>query len=106
MPYSHSTSLVLRDPPPVTVAFATPLPTRSQHVPLINPIMLSVNVTVNRFFHPPRKPFESTVEQGGKRHIGLTLYQMCPAWCMCYSMLYSGSIDQHTHTDTPQHTYR
>ena len=24
MPYSHSTSLVLRDPPPVTVAFAHP----------------------------------------------------------------------------------
>ena len=26
MPYSHSTSLVLRDPPPVTVAFAHPAP--------------------------------------------------------------------------------
>ena len=26
MPYSHSTALALRDPPPVTVAFAHPAP--------------------------------------------------------------------------------
>ena len=26
MPYSHSTSLVLRDPPPVAIAFAHPAP--------------------------------------------------------------------------------
>ena len=37
MPYSHSTALALRAPPPVTVAFATPLPLfmlRSQPAPL------------------------------------------------------------------------
>ena len=36
MPYSHSTALVLRAPPPVTVAFARPSPVmlRSQPVPL------------------------------------------------------------------------
>ena len=26
MPYSHTTSLMLRDPPPVTIAFAHPAP--------------------------------------------------------------------------------
>ena len=29
MPYSHPSALALRDPPPVTVAFAAPLPTCS-----------------------------------------------------------------------------